>query len=83
MWKQKVSVSVGNSYTIPSKEVIEMVGNIGFEVISLSLSNGANIGELVETARNCGLTVQSLHAPINNAAAMWDPDDTVSAPGLE
>lgn len=83
MWKQKVSVSVGNSYTIPSKEVIEMVGNIGFEVISLSLSNGANIGELVETARNCGLTVQSLHAPINNAAAMWDPDDTVSTPGLE
>lgn len=82
MWKQKVSVSVGNGYEIPSEEVIEMVGKIGFEVISLSLSNGANIGRLAETARNCGVTVQSLHAPITNAAAMWSPDAAVSAPGL-
>ena len=82
MWKQKVSVSVGNGYTIPSKDVIEMVGKIGFEVVSLSLSNGADINKLAQTAKNCGLTVQSLHAPITNAAAMWSPDSAVSAPGL-
>ena len=82
MWKQKVSVSVGNGYVIPSEEVIEMVGKIGFEVVSLSLSNGADINKLAQTAKNCGLTVQSLHAPITNAAAMWSPDSAVSAPGL-
>ena len=82
MWKQKVSVSVGNGYTIPSKDVIEMVAKIGFEVVSLSLSNGADINKLAQTAKNCDLTVQSLHAPITNAAAMWSPDSAVSAPGL-
>ena len=82
MWKQKVSVSVGNGYTIPSKDVIEMVGKIGVEVVSLSLSNGADINKLAQTAKNCGLTDQSLHAPITNAAAMWSPDSAVSAPGL-
>lgn len=83
MWKQKVGVSVGNSYTIPSRDVITMVGNIGFEAVSLALSSGADIGDLTATARNCGLTVQSLHAPITKAAAMWDPDDTVGLPARE
>jgi len=74
MWKQKVGISVGNSYSIPSGEVIEMVAGIGFEAVSLAQSNGADIGELTATARCCGLTVQSLHAPIRGAAAMWTPE---------
>ena len=73
MWKQKVGISVSNTYAIPTEQVIEMVGQIGFEAVSLSVSHDANIANLVNTARSCGLTVQSLHAPILNAAAMWDP----------
>ena len=83
MWKQKVGVSVGNSYPIPSRDVIAMVGVIGFEAVSLSLSNGADIRELTDTARSCGMTVQSLHAPIAQAAAMWNPDDTVGLPARD
>lgn len=83
MWKQKVGISVGNGYSIPSKDVIELVGRIGFEAVSLALSNGANIGELVDTARNCGLTVQSLHAPISGSAAMWNQDETIGIPARD
>ena len=83
MWKQKVSVSVGNSYGIPTEDVIAMVGRIGFEVISLARSNGADIRKLTQVARDCGLTVQSLHAPIAGAANMWDPDDAVGLPARQ
>lgn len=83
MWKQKVGISVGNGYSLPSEEVIAMVAKIGFEAVSLALSNGADIPNLAQTARDCGLTVQSLHAPILKAAAMWDPDDTVGIPARE
>lgn len=83
MWKQKVGISVGNGYAIPSEDVIKLVAQIGFEVISLARSNGADIGALVNTAKSCGLSVQSLHAPILNAAAMWDPDDAVGLPARQ
>lgn len=83
MWKQKVSVSVGNGYVLPTEDVIALVGKIGFEVISLACSNGADIPKLVNTANNCGLTVQSLHAPITNAANMWDQDDAVGLPARQ
>jgi len=83
MWKQKVGISVGNGYTIPSTEVLQMVATIGFEAVSLALSNGADIAELATTARNCGLTIQSLHAPITKSAAMWDRDDTVGIPARD
>lgn len=83
MWKQKVGISVGNGYTIPTEDVIALVGKIGFEVISLARSNGADIGALVSTAKNCGLSVQSLHAPITNSAAMWDHDDAVGLPARQ
>ena len=83
MWKQKVSVSVGNSYVLPTEEVIAMVGKIGFEVISLACSNGADIDKLTQVARDCGLTVQSLHAPILNAANMWSHDDAVGLPARQ
>lgn len=83
MWKQKVSVSVGNGYALPTEDVIAMVGKIGFEVISLACSNGADIDKLTQVAKDCGLTVQSLHAPILNAANMWDHDDAVGLPARQ
>ena len=83
MWKQKVSVSVGNEYVMPTTDVIALVAKIGFEAISLACSHNANIAELVETAEKCGLTVQSLHAPIMKAAAMWDHDEAIGAPARE
>ena len=83
MWRQKVSVSVGNGYTIPSKDVIEMVAKIGYEAVSLSWSTPEALDVLVSTARACQLTIQSLHAPITKAAAMWDPDEAVGGPARE
>ena len=83
MWKQKVGISVGNRYAIPSRDVIEIIGSIGFEAVSLAWGPDVNIGELADTARNQGLEIQSLHAPIQKSAAMWDHDPAVSTPAKE
>lgn len=83
MWKQKVGVSVGNRYTLPSTDVIEIVSAIGFEAVSLAWSADANVGELVSTARNCSLDIQSLHAPFQKAAALWDHDRSIGVPARQ
>ena len=83
MWKQKVGISVGNRYAIPSRDVIEIIASIGFEAVSLAWGPDVNIGELADTARNLGLEIQSLHAPIQKSAAMWDHDPAIGIPARE
>lgn len=38
---------------------------------------------MMDAARQCGLSLQSLHAPFGKAAAMWNPDAQFSAPAAE
>ena len=77
MYKQKIGISIGNNYSIPTIDVIKMLKEIGFDAISPEWQEDAGIGELVEKAREYGLFVQSLHAPFGKSAAMWDSDKTL------
>lgn len=80
MYKQKLGMSVGYNYPISTLEVVKMLKNIGFEAISPEWREGAEFDELMEQARECGLIVQSLHAPFMNAAAMWSSDADICNP---
>lgn len=80
MYKQKIGISVGNHYPIPTLEVIKMLKEIGFDAISPDWKEGDDFAELIEKAREYGLIVQSLHAPFGNAAAMWNSDDKIGGP---
>ena len=72
MWKQKVGISVGNSFSVPTKDIVALVAGIGFEAVSLTWDPDVDLTEPVETAGNCGLAIQSLHAPFRHVAAMWE-----------
>ena len=74
MYKQKIGISVGNNYSIPTIDLIKMLKEIGFDAISPEWKEDAQIGEVVKKAREYGLIVQSLHAPFRKAAAMWNFD---------
>lgn len=80
MWKQKIGISIANNYSIPTKDVIMMVRRIGFDAVSPEWDANTDVGGLVDTARECGLFVQSLHAPFGKAADMWSFDEKLSAP---
>lgn len=83
MWKQKIGISISNNYSIPTKDVIKLVRSIGFDAISPEWEVNSDIGDLVRTARECELLVQSLHAPFDKAAGMWSFDETIYMPAKE
>lgn len=83
MWKQKIGISVGNSYAIPTQEVVKIVAGAGFDSISPLWKRDIDLTDVVNTARSCGLELQSLHAPFKGAAALWSEDEAVSAPAVD
>lgn len=83
MYKQKIGISVGYNYPIPTPEVVKMLKVIGFDAISPEWREGSELAKVIETARELGLIIESLHAPFGNAAAMWSSDETIGNPAKE
>lgn len=82
MWKQKIGISIGNAYAIPTTEVVKLVARTGFEAISPAWKQGINLTDVIDTARDCGLAIQSIHGPFHGAAALWSEDAAVSGPAI-
>ena len=82
MRKQKIGISIGNSYAIPTTEVVKLVARTGFEAISPAWKQGIDLTDVIDTARDCGLAIQSIHGPFHGAAALWSEDAAVSGPAI-
>ena len=82
MQKTKLGISLKNSYPLPIKEVIRIIAQSGFNALSPVNKNGANIAEIVNTAREYGLILQSLHAPSSRSVDMWKEDKEISTLGM-
>ena len=82
MWKQKIGISIGNAYAIPTTEVVKLVARTGFEAISPAWKQGVDLTDVIDTARDCGLAIQSIHGPFHGAAALWSEDAAVSGPAI-
>ena len=80
MYKQKIGISVSANYSIPTPEVVKMFKKIGFDAISPEWREEEALTAIIETARECGLIVESLHAPYRKVAAMWSYDESISNP---
>lgn len=82
MWKQKIGISIGNAYAIPTTEVVKLVARTGFEAISPAWKQGVDLTDVIDTARDCSLAIQSIHGPFHGAAALWSEDAAVSGPAI-
>lgn len=71
MWKQKIGISLGNHYDIPTPEIVKLVAEIGFDAISPVWEPGVDLTPVIAAARENGLQLQSLHAPFDKAAELW------------
>ena len=80
MWKQKLGISITKKYDIPMAEVIKMLKTIGFDAISPEWENYKALEEIVISAKENNMIVQSLHAPFMNASILWSTDENVSTP---
>ena len=83
MWKQKIGMSVGNAYSVPTADVVRMLAQIGFDAVSPVWDAKVDLADVVSAAKESGLEVQSLHAPYHRANKMWNTDEAVSAPAKE
>ena len=83
MWKQKIGMSVGPFSEIPSAETVRLIAAAGFDAVSPIWREDEDLGEVLAAAEECGLAVQSLHAPYLQAAAMWSSDPEVFVPAVE
>ncbi|MBQ9120935.1 MAG: sugar phosphate isomerase/epimerase [Clostridia bacterium] len=82
MWKQKLGISLGNGYGVPTAEVVRLVKQIGFEAVSPEWDKNADLDAIVRAAREAGLALQSLHAPYYGATDLWNEDSSKSEPAL-
>lgn len=80
MYKQKIGISIGSDYGVPTSEALKIIKEVGFDAVSPFWKGSSELAEEVETSARLGLEVQSLHAPFNRAAAMWSADASVSEP---
>ena len=83
MWKQKISLSLGNRYRAKTEDLIPAVKAAGFDGISPEWEEGADLASIAEAAKREGLALVSLHAPYGGAADMWSEDESVSRPAME
>lgn len=83
MWKQKIGVSLGNNYIIPTPEVVKLVAKIGFDAISPVWEADASLQKIVEAAREENLVISSLHAPTNDTQQMWSTDTRIAGEALD
>ena len=80
MFKQKIGISLGYHYAMPTPDVVKLLKQIGFDAISPEWRKGQELAQVIETAREAGMLVESLHAPFWNAAKMWSADEAVAGP---
>lgn len=83
MWKQKIGISVGNNYSIPTTELVKILKRIGFDAVSPEWERNVDIDKIITSAKSCGLEIQSLHAPYLKAADLWSRDSAISEPALD
>lgn len=75
MEKQKIGYSLSRSYVLPMAEVLSLVKQAGFAAVSPIWTNREELDETVKLAKDCGLVLQSLHAPFKKAAKLWREEE--------
>ena len=83
MWKQKLGMSLSNQYSVPTPDAVRMLAKAGFEAISPVWSGKVDLEPTIQTARECGLVLQSLHAPFHLVNRLWNADETLSEPAMQ
>lgn len=74
-------MSVSDRFGITITDVVRMLADQGFDAISpLKSNNNDTFIEAVTAAKDCGLALQSLHAPFHRVKGFWkDDEDTETA----
>ena len=79
MWKQKIGISICNGYPMTNRDFVGMLKKIGFDAISPGYNSTGVLEDTVISAKECGMEIESIHAPYIRSADMWSELDEKSA----
>lgn len=72
MWNNKLCLGTFDGWDISIKEQIKMFKNAGFDGFFVVWNPNINISEIRQSADELGMFFQSIHAPWNRCADMWN-----------
>lgn len=75
MWRKKLGFSIGQSYGLSIPDAVRLLKTIGFDAISPEWKPDGSHLEYIRAALDCGLELQSIHAPFLKAKDMWGLDE--------
>lgn len=73
----KLAINVLNGYPISVEESIIAIARVGFDGFFSTWQKGCPVGHWAAVARENGLAFQSIHAPIQGSAEIWEPNGEV------
>ena len=83
MYKQKIGISLSKTWKLPLEEVLPLIRATGFDAVSPVWSPKEDLSVTVRMANECGLEVQSLHAPFGQVVHMWSREEELCAPARQ
>ena len=80
MWKRKLALKACNSFGAPLEQILPLIKQVGFDACFAEWKNAEQMANVAALVKECGLDIQSMHAPFRMAAQMWEgPDDEAEA----
>lgn len=78
----KLGISLSRQYKVPITEALPLIRQVGFSAVSPLWGTKVNMEEICLTAKQCGLALQSLHAPFGGTDTLWSSDPAVFGKSL-
>lgn len=75
----KLGFSLQEKYSVPMSEVIRLLGQTGFDALSITWQRDVCLKDTLRAAEQQGLILQSLHGPLRGIPGLWSREEACSA----
>jgi len=75
MYKAKLCLGLSDQFKLPFEDQIRLFRKVGFEGFFVDWAEGLDIAALRKAGDEEGMIFQSIHAPFEKMADMWEPTD--------
>ncbi len=83
MWKRKLALVASESFGAPVEQLLPNIREAGFDAFFAAWKDEPTMAAWAATAKDCGIEIQSMHAPFRQAAAMWEGPADVAEAGTQ
>lgn len=71
MWNRQLCMSIMKHYGLPLQEQVHVLADAGFDGIFSDWYNDNAVDTIAQTAKECGMIYQSVHAPYEGVDKVW------------